>query len=141
MRTLGKHGLFAPEPPVDDLSTSRGVVLSRAATILRSIETQPLTGGSLGREVYGGRDTPSRIRMTEKVVVAWTGCISHICVCVFCCSYLTFWRCSSCILREAGLLLLATQQRPKNVLKKSGFHSAAMTAHFTAESRYSYKSM
>lgn len=47
--------MFAPEPPVDDLSTSRGVVLSRAATILRSIETQPLTGGSSGWEMYGGR--------------------------------------------------------------------------------------
>ena len=29
---------------VDDLGFSRGVVLSRAATILRSIETQPPTG-------------------------------------------------------------------------------------------------
>lgn len=47
-RTLGKHDSFAPEPPVDDLSTSRGVVLSRAATILRSIETHPLAGGSTG---------------------------------------------------------------------------------------------
>ena len=46
--------MFALEPPVDDLSTSRGVVLSRAATILRSIETQPLTGGCLGRERYRG---------------------------------------------------------------------------------------
>lgn len=49
--------MFAPEPPVDDLSTSRGVVLSRAATILRSIETQPLTGGSFSLEVYGGTYT------------------------------------------------------------------------------------
>ena len=32
------------ESSVDDLGTCRGVVLSRAATILRSIETQPLTG-------------------------------------------------------------------------------------------------
>ena len=47
--------MFAPEPPVDDLSTSRGVVLSRAATILRSIETQPLTGGSSRLGMYGGR--------------------------------------------------------------------------------------
>ena len=46
--------MFALQPPVDDLSTSRGVVLSRAATILRSIETQPLTGGCLGRERYRG---------------------------------------------------------------------------------------
>jgi hypothetical protein len=29
----------------DDLGTSRGVVPSRAATTLRSIETKPLTGG------------------------------------------------------------------------------------------------
>jgi hypothetical protein len=54
--------LFALEPPVDDLSTSRGVVLSRAATILRSIETQPLTGGCLGREVYRGRRNPVMVR-------------------------------------------------------------------------------
>lgn len=33
------------ESSVDHLNTSRGVVLSRAATILRSIETQPSTGG------------------------------------------------------------------------------------------------
>jgi hypothetical protein len=32
------------ESSVDYLNTSRGVVLSRAATILRSIETQPSTG-------------------------------------------------------------------------------------------------
>ena len=32
------------ESSVDDLGTCRGVVLSRAATILRSIETQPPTG-------------------------------------------------------------------------------------------------
>lgn len=44
------------ESSVDDLGTCRGVVLSRAATILRSIETQPPTGrfvlalfGDLGR--------------------------------------------------------------------------------------------
>lgn len=30
---------------VDDLGTGRGVVLNRAATILRFIETHPLTGG------------------------------------------------------------------------------------------------
>ncbi len=53
--------MFAPEPPVDDLSTSRGVVLSRAATILRSIETQPLTGGSLRLETYGGSFSPKRL--------------------------------------------------------------------------------
>ena len=30
---------------VDDLNSSRGVVLGRAATTLRSVETHPLTGG------------------------------------------------------------------------------------------------
>jgi hypothetical protein len=35
------------DPFADDLITGRGVVLGRAATKLRSIETQPLTGGSM----------------------------------------------------------------------------------------------
>jgi hypothetical protein len=35
---------FSAKSSVDDLGTCRGVVLSRAATILRSIETYPLTG-------------------------------------------------------------------------------------------------
>lgn len=34
----------ATEPPVDDLNTSRGVVLSRAFLLRRSVETQPLAG-------------------------------------------------------------------------------------------------
>jgi hypothetical protein len=38
------YRLARTESSVDDLCTCRGVVLSRAATILRSIETQPLTG-------------------------------------------------------------------------------------------------
>ena len=33
------------ELSVDDLRTSRGVVLGRAVPMLRSVETQPLTGG------------------------------------------------------------------------------------------------
>ncbi len=37
-------GSASAESFVDDLGTCRGVVISRAATILRSIETQPLTG-------------------------------------------------------------------------------------------------
>ena len=37
-------GDLSVESFVDDLGTCRGVVLSRAATILRSIETQPSTG-------------------------------------------------------------------------------------------------
>ena len=36
--------LLSTESSVDDLGTCRGVVLRRAVTILRSIETQPLTG-------------------------------------------------------------------------------------------------
>ena len=38
------NGNSCTESSVDDLGTCRGVVLSRAATILRSIETQPPTG-------------------------------------------------------------------------------------------------
>ena len=52
------------ESSVDDLGTCRGVVLSRAATILRSIETQPSTGRfvrsvgqSSAREVVATRHT------------------------------------------------------------------------------------
>jgi hypothetical protein len=33
------------ELSVDDLRTGRGVVLGRAVPMLRSVETQPLTGG------------------------------------------------------------------------------------------------
>ena len=36
--------VLSTESSVDDLGTCRGVVLRRAVTILRSIETQPLTG-------------------------------------------------------------------------------------------------
>lgn len=36
------------ESSADDLRTSRGVVLDRAASTLRSIETQPLTGEFVG---------------------------------------------------------------------------------------------
>lgn len=55
MHSLGNWGLHKlcasqsygiADPSVDDSSTGRGVVLGRAATKLRSIETQPLTGGS-----------------------------------------------------------------------------------------------
>ncbi len=46
--------LVRPRTACRRLESSRGVVLSRAATILRSIETQPLTGGCLGRERYRG---------------------------------------------------------------------------------------
>ncbi|CAN0535963.1 unnamed protein product, partial [Ectocarpus sp. 8 AP-2014] len=40
LRNLGKC-LKCPKSSVDDLCTGRGVVLGRAATTLRSIETQP----------------------------------------------------------------------------------------------------
>jgi hypothetical protein len=38
----------------DDLGAGRGVVLSRAATTLRSIETLPSTGGFVTRLPYAG---------------------------------------------------------------------------------------
>ena len=41
------------KPSVDDLAPSRGAVLRRAATTLRSIETQPSTGGLLHRPLRG----------------------------------------------------------------------------------------
>lgn len=40
------QGLGIADPFADDSSTGRGTVLGRAATKLRSIEVQPLTGGS-----------------------------------------------------------------------------------------------
>lgn len=40
------QGFGIADPFVDDSSTGRGTVLGRAATKLRSIEVQPLTGGS-----------------------------------------------------------------------------------------------
>lgn len=43
------QGFGIADPFADDLSTGRGIVLGRAATKLRSIEIQPLTGGSAGR--------------------------------------------------------------------------------------------
>ena len=57
LRNRGLHKLCASQsygiadPSVDDSSTGRGVVLGRAATKLRSIETQPLTGGSTSRRL------------------------------------------------------------------------------------------
>jgi hypothetical protein len=58
---LGLHKLCAlqgfgiADPSVDDSSTGRGVVLGRAATKLRSIETQPLTGGSTSHRLVNPR--------------------------------------------------------------------------------------
>lgn len=57
LRNRGLHKLCASQsygiadPSADDSSTGRGVVLGRAATKLRSIETQPLTGGSTSRRL------------------------------------------------------------------------------------------
>ena len=42
------QGFGIADPFADDSSTGRGIVLGRAATKLRSIEIQPLTGGSIG---------------------------------------------------------------------------------------------
>ena len=42
----------ATEPSVDDFCTCQGVVLNRAATILRFIETHPLSGGSTNTCIY-----------------------------------------------------------------------------------------
>ena len=52
------------ESSVDDLGTCRGVVLSRAATILRSIETQPSTGRFV-RENEQPSFGPSRVQTLD----------------------------------------------------------------------------
>lgn len=46
---VSTQGVGIADPFADDLSTGRGIVLGRAATKLRSIEIQPLTGGSTDR--------------------------------------------------------------------------------------------
>jgi hypothetical protein len=53
------------ESSVDDLGTCRGVVLSRAATILRSIETQPSTGRFV--RVTHANNPPSKILLKGQV--------------------------------------------------------------------------
>lgn len=45
------QGFGIADPSVDDSITGRGVVLGRAATKLRSIETHPLTGGSTSQRL------------------------------------------------------------------------------------------
>lgn len=130
--------MFAPEPPVDDLSTSRGVVLSRAATILRSIETQPLAGGSTRLGVYGGPPStrhslaPCQYRHHSKERLttgfAWVPCVP----------FETEGRsdtCPSCILREKVNSPYSESQQVPN---ESGFHSSEIS---TQRSRFSYKSM
>lgn len=62
LRRLGTAGPF-----VDDSITGRGVVLGRAATKLRSIETHPLTGGS----TYQKTSTLWQMHTTYSMV--WTG--------------------------------------------------------------------
>lgn len=52
LRRLGTAGPF-----VDDSITGRGVVLGRAATKLRSIETHPLTGGSTYQNFHSVADS------------------------------------------------------------------------------------
>ena len=48
-------GIGNADPFVDDLSTGQGIVLGRAATKLRSIEIQPLTGGSTSHRLVDPR--------------------------------------------------------------------------------------
>ena len=47
------------ESSVDDLRTGRGVVLGRAVPMLRSVETQPLTGGFV---LMAGRIPPKNLK-------------------------------------------------------------------------------
>lgn len=129
--------MFAPEPPVDDLSTSRGVVLSRAATILRSIETQPLAGGSTGLGVYGGPPTTVllshrqyRHHSEERLTTGFAGV-----PCVPFGTEVSSATCPSCILREkVDSHYPESQQQPN----ESGFHPLVIS---TQCSRFSYKSM
>lgn len=51
------------ELSVDDLRTGRGVVLGRAVPMLRSVETQPLTGGFV---LMAGRTLPCKTNRQEK---------------------------------------------------------------------------
>ena len=51
------------ELSVDDLRTGRGVVLGRAVPMLRSVETQPLTGGFV---LMAGRTPPRERKAGEK---------------------------------------------------------------------------
>ena len=53
------QGVGIADPFVDDLSTGQGIVLGRAATKLRSIEIQPLTGGSTSRRLVDPRGRES----------------------------------------------------------------------------------
>ena len=95
LRNWGLHKLCASQsygiadPSADDSSTGRGVVLGRAATKLRSIETQPLTGGSTSRRlvdssfarslwfsadgVGGGAPLPSEIQKYTVLILSTVG--------------------------------------------------------------------
>ena len=129
--------MFAPEPPVDDLSTSRGVVLSRAATILRSIETQPLAGGSTGLGGYGGPTTTLSLSHPHGAdITAEKGKAQAV---------LGFRVPPSDTSEKRNMFLLylrekadsrysESQQQPN----ESGFHPSELSTH---RSRFSYKSM
>lgn len=53
------------ESSVDDLRTGRGVVLGRAVPMLRSVETQPLTGGFV---LMAGRTPPGEKKKKYKIL-------------------------------------------------------------------------
>lgn len=61
------------ELSVDDLRTGRGVVLGRAVPMLRSVETQPLTGGFV---LMAGR-TPPRHIDDQIRELASASCVTH----------------------------------------------------------------
>lgn len=59
------QGAGIADPFVDDLSTGQGIVLGRAATKLRSIEIQPLTGGSTSRRLVVSSALNSSLDVTK----------------------------------------------------------------------------
>ena len=61
------QGFGIADPFADDSSTGRGIVLGRAATKLRSIEIQPLTGGSTSHRLV---DPPADSRPGSSVFEA-----------------------------------------------------------------------
>lgn len=79
---LGKHKLIVThgngiaDPFVDDSSTGQGIVLGRAATKLRSIEIQPLTGGSTGHRLVDPRLMldPARTGLGLQTSSLWVTC-------------------------------------------------------------------
>lgn len=74
------QGFGIADPFADDLSTGQGIVLGRAATKLRSIEIQPLTGGSTGHRLVNPRNQQSRCLMLMQCPVSserlnWLGAV------------------------------------------------------------------